>query len=213
MGKSVSNETRAKKIIRMVNASGMTWEEISEALGLSIKYIQLLARKHYKTETGYKKLLDKARVNKKAKAKVKAVRLITPVSEAESKKEEREVIVTETGYLLCTGASKILSEELDVYIPFFCVKELEKLSRDSAVAEEVLKMHYSTERMTSINLKGREVLFEEPRKSVKDRTMGVVALCCYLWSMDYRVRLLTNSKEIQELAEMQGIDISVVKVS
>lgn len=207
MGKSISNETKAKKIIKMINAFDMTWEEISESLKLTIRYCQSLARKQYKTTTGYNKLLAKARANKKAKASRK-IR-----TDTEAEKEKKEVVVTETGYLLCTGASGILSEELDVYIPLFCVKELMKLSESESGAKKILNMYHVEKRMTSINLKGREKLLKEPSKPVKDRTKGVVALCCYLSSKNYRVRLLTNSKDIEQLAEMQGIDISVVKVS
>lgn len=67
---------------------------------------------------------------------------------------------------------------------------------------------------TPINLRGRELIFEEPTEPVKNRTYGVVAVCCYLWNKGYKVRLLTNSCEIERLANKQGIkELSVVKIS
>lgn len=208
MAKTASKTTKAAKIVAMINA-GATWTEVAEAFKHSERYVQVLAKSKYKTDTGYNKLLAKAKANKKAKAK--ANELIQP--EKNVVEEVSEVIVTETGYLLCTGMSGLTSESLDIYIPYFCVRELEKLSRASSVAEDILTMYYASRRMTSVNLRGKEVLFEEPKIPVKDRSKGVVALCCYLWGMGYRVRLLTSSREILELAEMQGIDISIVKVS
>ena len=202
--RSVSNETRVKKVKAMINA-GATWEDCAEEMGLSEKYLQSLVRASYKTESSYNKLLAKARANKKARAEEKKVIGNDPTDE-----EVKEVILLETGYILERGIDQILDESLDLFIPFFNIKELDKLSDSYEVAEKFLTIVYSSGRITSLNLKGRETIFEEPSFSVKDRTFGVVASACYLWSMGYRVRLLTNSFEIEALANAQGVDEIVV---
>lgn len=97
-------------------------------------------------------------------------------------------------------------------MPFFCIGELEKLSNSYAVAEELLTMYWSTRQITSINMRGKEELYEEPIIPVKDRSKGVVSLCVELDSLGYRVRLLTNSREIEDLAKLQGCNINVVRI-
>ena len=118
----------------------------------------------------------------------------------------------ETGYLIDTGMAGVLNESLDVYVPFFCINELEKMAKRYNTAEEVLNLFWSTYRMISVDLRDREELYEEPNYPVKDRSKGVVALCVELDSLGYRVRLKTNSREIEDLAHLQGCGIDVMRL-
>lgn len=213
--KSMSNETRANKAIAIINAGG-TWKDVELAVKVSKSRIQTILREHYSASGGgkspwYKKLLKKARENEKAREAEKVQ------AQVEGQQEDvtgfpKEVVVVETGYLLDTRAAGVLNESLDVYIPFFCINELEKLTNSYATAEEILTLFWSTQRIISINLRGREELYEEPNYPVKDRSKGVIALCVELDSLGYRVRLMTNSREIEDLAHLQGCDIDVVRL-
>lgn len=207
--KTNNNATRAKKAIKMINA-GASWEQVCEALHLCKSYIQKIVKSTYKTEKGYNNLLAKAKANKKAIDE--ATRILGATTKSDSEVDDvKEVVVLETGYLLNKGIEGLTGE---FFIPYFCIKELEKLTHSYGDAEKVLNMVYGMRTITPINLRGREELFEEPSEPVKIRSYGVVAVCCYLWSKGYHVRLLTNSREIEKLANEQGIeDIEVVKVS
>lgn len=209
--KTSNNETRVKKAINMINC-GATWNQVCEALNLSKGYIQKIVKRTYKTEKGYNNLLAKAKANKKAINE--AASAITDTESNCKKNNVKEVVVVETGYLLNKGYEGILEEGLELFIPYFCIKELEKLTYCLRDAEPIINMLYRTNAITPINLWGKEQLFEEPSESVKDRTYGVVAVCCYLWNKGYHVRLMTNSREIEKLANEQGTNgICVVRVS
>lgn len=202
MKKTMNKETKGKKIIHMINREGADWLDVSKALGHTVQYCQKLARSQYKTETGYNKLLAKAKANKKAKEEAKKLLEL-------NKPTVTEVVVTETGYLMTVGVDGIEKISSDIYVPRFCIKEMEKLARESSVAEEVVKYYFESREITAINLKGREELFVEPQEYLKDRSLGVVALCYFLWLRGYNVRLLTTSKEIRELAKLQNLGILI----
>lgn len=200
VNKSKSNETRATTAIRMING-GKTWEDVSEYLGISIPYIQKLTREHYTRPKNYNNLLKKARENK---SKQKKVAEILP-------EPSEEVFVADTGYLMVVGPS-VLNQVAPLYIPMFCLYELEKLSMTYEIAKDILLAIHSTSSIQIINLRGREVLFEEPSTPVKDRTKGVVATATHLWSLFPHVRILTNSREVEILANEQNCGINVTYV-
>lgn len=228
--RTMNNETRAKKAISMIYSDNVkaTWEDVAKALKLCVSYCRKIVREHYKSETAYNKLLAKARENARHKkeadelisVEVDADKVKTDEAEVdtevkaddESKTEERkQVVLVETGYMLDVGLPGILNESLDVFMPSFNLKELEKLTRSVQVAEEILTFYYSTYRITPVQLKEEE-LFSKPVELVKSRTIGVVAAACHLWANNYRVILKTNSKEVERLAKQQGIDIDVVLI-
>lgn len=228
MKRTMSNETRATRAIKMIYNAMATWEDVAEVLKISVSHCRKIVREHYKSKTAYNKLLAKAREN--ARLKKEADKLISVEVDAdevktdeaevdtevkaddESKTEERkQVVLVETGYMLDVGLPGILNESLDVFMPSFNLKELEKLTRSVQVAEEILTLYYSTYRITPVQLKEEE-LFSKPVELVKPRTVGVVAAACHLWANNYRVVLKTNSKEVERLAKQQGIDIDVVLI-
>lgn len=229
MKKTMNNETRARKAINMIYNAMATWEDVAEVLQLSVSYCRKIVREHYKSETAYNKLLAKARENERLKkeadkmisvevdadeVKADEAKANTEVkADDESDAEGRKtVVLVETGYMLDVGLPGILNESLDVFMPSFNLKELEKLTRSSQIAAEILKCYYGTYRITAVNLDGKEALFSQPAELVKPRTIGVVAAACHLWANDYRVILKTNSKEVERLAKQQGIDIDIVRV-
>ena len=216
MKRTMSNETRATRAIKMIYNAMATWEDVAEVLKISVSHCRKIVREHYKSKTAYNKLLAKAREN--ARLKKEADKLISVEVDAdevktdeaevdtevkaddESKTEERkQVVLVETGYMLDVGLPGILNESLDVFMPSFNLKELEKLTRSVQVAEEILTLYYSTYRITPVQL-------------VKPRTIGIVAVACHLWNNNYKVILKTNSKEVESLAKKQGIDIDVVLI-
>ena len=136
MKKTMSKETMAKRAISMIYNEMATWEDVAEALKLSVSYCRKIVREHYKSETAYNKLLAKAREN--ARLKKEADKLISVEVDAdevktdeaevdtevkaddESKTEERkQVVLVETGYMLDVGLPGILNESLDVFMPSF----------------------------------------------------------------------------------------------
>ena len=208
MRKTMNNETRIKKIIRMINNEGHTWEEISVKMELSVPYLRKLVRGYYSTEKRYNNLLKKARENKKAK---------NVVAESTQNNTE-EILLMDTGYLMEHGTSA-LNQKLKIFVPSFCLKELDKLSNKHSVAKELLLYIYSTDAVKTTDLKGREFSFlEEAPFEIKDRTKGIVAAAIYLKALYPHVRILTNSYEVERFAKIQKypgikVDYERVKVS
>ena len=212
MAKAMSVETRAKKAIDMIRNNSATWERAAEDLDYSVSHIRKIVKEHYKTETGYKKLCNIAKSNKANLKRANAVAFnADPEDLLENTKVATEVVVVETGYLLDNGMASLVEMGLDVYIPAFCIKELEHMVDSYSAAEELLTLYWSTHLITSINLRGHEVLRVDPIIPVKARSKGVVATAVELDSLGLKVRLLTNSREIEELAIQQGCNIDVVR--
>lgn len=182
-----------------IRHAGATWADMAKRYDCAEGTVQRYVRESYEKkhhDPRYKELCKVARENEKRQKE--AAPVLEPLAE-----EVNEVIVTETGYLMKVGLNGILSESLDIVIPRFCMAELDKLSRSSTAASEVLNLVWSTDRITQLKLKD-EILFEEPRFDVKKRTIGIVAVCCELFAADMKVRLLTTSYEVAELAKAQG---------
>ncbi len=201
---NLSDSTLVKRAKTMIY-NGATWEQLTEHFGKAESTLRKKIKASYKDENKHKRLLEKARENTRLAREAQAA-LDIP-----SEKEDiKEVIVTETGYLLDNGIQGIMNESLEIFMPHFCLRELDKLTRAYAAAEDVLTMFYSTNRITTINLNGKEILFENPAYVAKKRTTGIVSLCCELFAQGFKVRLLTNSREVADVAELQGCDIQVV---
>ena len=192
MKKMLDVTAMTAKAIRMINREGATWEDLSEMFSLSKGYIQKCVHKSYSREGDYQNLLNKARQSKDAK------------QQAESQKKEQEieeVILVDTGFVKRAGVKWLMQQSLPLYIPAFCIRELERMSRKDPVAEQVLTFYWSTRRMSSIELNGKEILLKEPSKPLKKpRSRGVVAVAVKLYSLGNKVRLYTNSFEVEQLA-------------
>ena len=192
MKKMLDVTAMTAKAIRMINREGATWEDLSEMFSLSKGYIQKCVHKSYSREGDYQNLLNKARQNKDAK------------QQAESQKKEQEieeVILVDTGFVKRAGVKWLMQQSLPLYIPAFCIRELERMSRKDPVAKQVLTFYWSTRRMISIELNGKEILLKEPSKPLKKpRSRGVVAVAVKLYSLGNKVRLYTNSFEVEQLA-------------
>lgn len=192
MKKMLDVTAMTAKAIRMINREGATWEDLSEMFSLSKGYIQKCVHKSYSREGDYQNLLNKARQNKDAK------------QQAESQKKEQEieeVILVDTGFVKRAGVKWLMQQSLPLYIPAFCIRELERMSRKDPVAKQVLTFYWSTRRMSSIELNGKEILLKEPSKPLKKpRSRGVVAVAVKLYSLGNKVRLYTNSFEVEQLA-------------
>ena len=193
MKKMLDVTAMTAKAIRMINREGATWKDLSEMFSLSIVHIQRCVRNSYSRNGDYQNLLEKARQNKAAK------------QQAESQKAEpeinEEVILVDTGFVKRAGVKWLMQQSLPLYIPAFCIRELERMSEESSVAKQVLTFYWSTRRMSSIELNGKELLLKEPKSPLrKARSRGVVAVAVKLYSLGKKVRLYTNSFEVEQLA-------------
>ena len=70
MKKHANKTTLAVKTIKIIR-SGATWQEVSELLDYSIVYLQRLCKTYFKRPENYRKLLELAQSNKKAKKEAK----------------------------------------------------------------------------------------------------------------------------------------------
>ncbi len=193
MKKHANKTTLAVKTIKIIR-SGATWQEVSELLDYSIVYLQRLCKTHFKRPENYRKLLELAQSNKKAKKEAKNV-------------VDDEVIVIETGAIISKGWQWIVSQDIKIFMPLFCISEIEKISERNPRAEEVLLGLYRTNIVNLIRMtRKQETLLSEPKWCPKDRSIGVVSLCCRLWTEGKHLRLVTTSNEIQSLALSQGMD-------
>ena len=193
MKKRAGKKTITLKTIKMIR-SGATWQEVSELMCYSIGYLQSLCKAYYKRPENYRELLDMAQSNNKAKKEAKNV-------------VDDEVIVIETGAIISKGWQWIVSQDIKIFMPLFCISEIDKISESNPRAEEVLLGLYGTNLVNLIRMtRKQETLFSEPKWCPRDRSIGVVSLCCQLWAEGKHLRLVTTSNEIQSLALSQGMD-------
>ena len=215
MIKTMCKETKIKKAISLINA-GKTWEECSEILGNSVAYLQKIVRESYKTPTRYNNLLRKARENKKAneqmsepmvkdvEVKVEAAESIEVFDEFE---EDEEVILVETGYLLEAGISVFTQNVLPIFIPSFCINELDKMAKDNEKAKEIIMAIMSTNAVQQTNLRGYEYVYiRRPSFEYKSRSKGIAAAAKYLAECYSHVRVLTNSYEVERILKEQNCE-------
>ena len=216
--KTMSKQTKVKRTIGMINA-GKTWEECSEILGNSVAYLQKIVRESYKTPTRYNNLLRKARENKRAKEleqqkttaedverveKVEAAESIEVFDEFE---EDEEVILVETGYLLEAGISVFTQNVLPIFIPSFCINELDKMAKDNEKAKEIIMAIMSTNAVQQTNLRGYEYVYiRRPSFEYKSRSKGIAAAAKYLAECYSHVRVLTNSYEVERILKEQNCE-------
>ena len=130
-----------------------------------------------------------------------------------SNDDVKEVILAETGYLMEIGFDSILESGQDVFVPYFCINELKKISKSDLTAVDLLKTFWKTEKIGAVDIRWQEELKVIPNYSVKNRSWGIVATAIFLIEeMEYKVHLFTNSSEIVALAKLQYCGIDVVKV-
>lgn len=213
--KTMSKQTKVKRTIGMINA-GKTWEECAEILENSVAHLQKIVRESYKTPTRYNNLLRKARENKRAKeleqqkTTAEDVEIVEKVEAAESIEvfdefeEDEEVILVETGYLLEAGISVFTQNVLPIFIPSFCINELDKMAKDNEKAKEIIMAIMSTNAVQQTNLRGYEYVYiKRPSFKYKTRSKGIAAAAKYLSECYPHVRVLTISYEVQRILEEQ----------
>ena len=193
----MSAETITLKTIKYIR-EGYTWNEVAELMSYSKGYLQSLCKAHYKRESSYKALLEMARENAKRQS---------PVLLKSEKKEELEIVVIETGAILANGVALILNQELETCMPVFCLHELEKIATRDQTAAEALTVIQSTNKLLLMSItRQEEDLFVEPKWVPRNRSRGVVALCCRMWAEGAHIRLITSSGEIERLSLAQGMN-------
>lgn len=53
MKRTMSNETRATRAIKMIYNAMATWEDVAEVLKISVSHCRKIVREHYKSKTAY----------------------------------------------------------------------------------------------------------------------------------------------------------------
>lgn len=192
-------ETITLKAIKYIR-DGYTWNEVVGLMSYSKGYLQSLCKAHYKRESSYKALLEMARENAKRRS------LVLSQSKKQNK-EESEIVVIETGAILKNGVALILNQELETCMPLFCLRELEKIATRDQTAAEALTVIQSTNKLLLMPItRQEEELFVEPKWVPRNRSRGIVSICCQLWANGNHVRLITSSGEVKRLLLEQGMD-------
>ena len=122
-------------------------------------------------------------------------------------------LLVDHGYLMSFDNKGVFEEILkrneNVYIPYFCLEELEALSKHFELASEFLGVYYrNIERITVVD--NKEWLIKTPCYQATKRVVGVVAAAIDMWITGLDVKILTDSYEIAKLAKMQNCDFDVV---
>ena len=196
MKEKLSTYRKALKARRMINQFNADWDDVSAEFGNCTVYLQRIVKKTYTREGDYRNLLKKAQKNKQAK--------VTSTADV------NEVVVAETGYLMDLGFNNVLGSGLPVYVPNFCINELEKLSKSYAEANDLLNIYWGLNGLETVDIRWKEQLHVVPSYSVKNRSWGIVAVCVFLINSGYKVRLYTNSYEVENLAALQDCGIDVI---
>ena len=216
---STTQKSIARKVVNLINTQGATWCSLEKTFGRSRKTLQRYLKDHYglpdnipakelkgslkHNRTVYVHLLEKAVANEAAEAEAKKLVKVDD-------KSSNEVIVTETGYLMCCIRNNSLDSLLEkaVFIPRFCFTELQNLSRRCSDADKALDFIKKNDgNITFIQLTKEQeniLLVSEPSAMMKPRVKGIVALCSEMFFNGLKVHLLTTSKDVEQLALDQG---------
>lgn len=210
----------ARKVVNLINNQGATWESLEKVFGKRRVTLQRYLRAHYglpekvpakelkgsqkHNRTVYDHLLEKAAANAVAESQAKKTVQQDEIS--------KEVIVTETGYLMSVGYDT-LHNTAEIFVPQFCFHELQNLSWRCSEADNVLKLiQKGNSNITLIRLTKEQeldLLIKEPAPSMKARVRGIAALCSELFFQGFRVHLFTTSKDAQQVVLDQGFGDAV----
>ena len=183
---------------KAINQMGYTWDDIAAKYCGIVKpeTIRQHVRKSYARKGDWDKLRKKEQANRVAKENA---------AELASRKETNEVILADTGFLMLEGIPWIMNQSHDIYVSDMTLKELEGLSRSHQVADDLLTFFWSTKRLSTVSLFGKENLAVEPYvEPRKPRIRNIVASSLYLVSRGKKVKLYTNSFHVSELAKQQN---------
>lgn len=204
MYKRMSNSTMCKQMIAMVY-SGASMLDLIKASGRCESTIYRLFHEHYAKPgcAAHKKLLKQLRENT---AKMREAQNLSLVPQ-----KPDFVIVTETGALM-KHLKEIKDEGAEVFIPKFCINELIKLGVNNTDAILALQEIRSHEEIFHTIYLPNEVLMVDPPVETKPRIIGVVATVCEMWVNGFNVKLITTSRNINQVTFMQelGPNVEVV---
>jgi len=126
-------------------------------------------------------------------------------------KENMQVIVTETDYLMKvgeTGLKKLLQKKLPILIPCICIQELEKLCDWDKRAYMLLALLFANPKTVIFRETNENDIFEIPSSEVNRRSRCIVSLCCDLFANENynKIHLYTSSYDVAKLAQAQGFE-------
>jgi len=204
----------AQSITKYMRRNRATWEMAAEHYGYAVKTLQDFVRDHAFARKGDHDNFKEA---------VKEFTRLRQEKDGLIDTPAKDVIITETGYLMKVGLDAILAQGMDIIIPKFCESELENLSpRFSSAGKVLSQLRANCADNGPITLLKLEenILFEEVSTPMKRRSEGIVAVCCDVYAEspgNRKIHLLTSSYEVSELAKVQGfgsnLDITLYKKS
>lgn len=188
---------RGQKAVGLIY-SGATWEQVARLMGFSVTHIREAVRESL-TEKEYNMVRERAHQNK---------RRLVLISKSRKFQKRQVASVSETFTLIEMGENAIRTLGENLYVPDFCIEELEKLSEFFREADTTLK---------AINSNKVNIMMNEDDRSVVDvitmskRSKKIVALCCKLYKEGYDVQLIINEKgkAIMEYFFFQNITLKV----
>ncbi len=187
MNKKIKKDKRNEIIIDRIS-NGFTWDDLEREFDLTRSYMQNCLREHFENDKRkYKVLLAVARSNEKGKV----------------------IYIAETGVLI--GHPAIFRNKNRIFVPNFCRKEIANLQvRNNEDYTDIIK--HPKICWSEI---GWESITTIPNRNMKHRTIGITAFSCTIAkrNKETAVKLYTNSRDIEELVNVQNIpNLAVIKL-
>lgn len=186
MNGKVDLQERAKEAKRLILA-GATWEQAGKIINCSSESLHKAARETW-TKEEYNVVKKKAQENK---------RQLTKMSREHGK--GRCVIVSETFSLIEMGEREIRKYGRDLFVPAFCVNELEQLAKFNDEAGKTLDVVIRKASIVPIEVEDT-------------RSKKIIALCHKLYDEGFNVQLLVNSRGRELIKNLLPLRDTVLQI-
>ena len=225
--RNLSLKTRCRLVIGRIY-SGATTQQLEKEFGRKLSTLLNTCRtQHYsdtpKGQKAYETLREKLHANdrlakqtsnsvstnaKQAEKTTEQTKKATEKSVPASKVEKPPVFLVETGTLLTIKLDQLfqLSKDTIIYVPRFCIEELDKMSRDDVRAKSVIMGMYAPnvfqKRIFPLaNIPPEQNLIPQSSNSTyKRRTIGIVNAALNLaLTGSKKVQVFTTSREVTVL--------------
>lgn len=225
--RNLSLKTRCRLVIGRIY-SGATTQQLEKEFGRKIStLLNTCKTQHYsdtpKGQKAYETLRERLHANdrlakqtsssvsanaKQAEKTTEQTKKATEKSVPASKVEKIPVFLVETGILLTMKLDKLfqLSKDTIIYVPRFCIEELDKMSRDDVRAKSVITGIYAPSVFQKRIFPLANILPEQslvPKSSsstYKRRTIGIVdAALSLALTGSKKVQVFTTSREVTNL--------------
>ena len=215
--RNLSVPTRCRLVIGMIN-SGATTQQLETEFGRKISTLLNACKSHHYSETprglkAYESIRQKLHENdqqaKQTEKMTEPIEKVVEESVSASKVEELPVFLVETGTFLHMKLDQLFqlaSEDTVIYVPRFCIEELDKMSRDDNRAKSAIMGMYAPNVFQKRIFPLANILPEQslvPKSSnstYKRRTISIVDAALNLaLTGSKKVQVLTTSREVTDL--------------